>query len=75
MRQHRHEEETEDQGAAAPAEVGLHGQRQGRRSQKYIDKKADFVGAIVIYNDPTESSIQYAPYTLTVNGVIQPGGS
>ena len=45
------------------------------KAGKYIDRKADFVGAIVFYDDPTESSIQYAPYTLTVNGVTQPGGS
>lgn len=43
--------------------------------QKLIDKKADFVGAIVFYDDPSETSFQYAPYTLTVNGVVQPGGS
>ena len=42
--------------------------------QKYIDKKADFVAAIVTYEDPAESSDQYAPYRLTVNGVTQPGG-
>ena len=42
--------------------------------QKYIDKNADFVGAIVMYEDPSESSDQYAPYRLTVNGVVQPGG-
>jgi hypothetical protein len=42
--------------------------------QKYIDKKADFVAAIVTYEDPSESSNQYAPYRLTVNGVVQPGG-
>jgi hypothetical protein len=42
--------------------------------QKYIDKKADFVGAIVTYEDPAETSDQYAPYRLTVNGVVQPGG-
>jgi immune inhibitor InhA-like protein len=42
--------------------------------QKYIDKKADFVGAIVMYEDPSERSDQYAPYRLTVNGVVQPGG-
>ena len=36
---------------------------------------ADFVGAIVFYDDPSETSFQYAPYTLTVNGVVQPGGS
>jgi hypothetical protein len=42
--------------------------------QKYIDKNADLVAAIVTYEDPTESSDQYAPYRLTVNGVVQPGG-
>jgi hypothetical protein len=42
--------------------------------QKYIDKNADFVGAIVFYDDPAETSTQYAPYRLTVNGVTQPGG-
>jgi len=43
--------------------------------QKYIDKNAGFVGAVVTYDDPTETSTQYAPYTLSVNGVTQPGGS
>jgi len=43
--------------------------------QKYIDKKADFVGAVVTYNDPSETATQYAPYQLTVNGVVQPGGA
>lgn len=43
--------------------------------EKYIDRKADFVAAIVFYDDPAETSLQYAPYTLTVNGVTQPGGS
>lgn len=41
---------------------------------KYIDEDADFVAAVVTYDDPTESAVQYAPYTLTVNGVVQPGG-
>ena len=27
------------------------------------------------YDEPTEQVQQYAPYTLTVNGVVQPGGS
>jgi hypothetical protein len=42
--------------------------------QRYIDKKATLVSAIVFYDDPTETSTQYAPYRLTVNGVTQPGG-
>ena len=43
--------------------------------QKYIDKRADFVGVVVFYDDPSETSFQYAPYTLKVNGVTQPGGA
>ncbi|MGH3131336.1 MAG: peptidase M6, partial [Gaiellaceae bacterium] len=43
--------------------------------QKYVDRRADFVAAIVFYDDPSERSTQYAPYQLTVNGVVQPGGS
>jgi hypothetical protein len=42
--------------------------------QKYIDKNAGFVAAVVTYEDPTERVDQYAPYRLTVNGVVQPGG-
>jgi hypothetical protein len=42
--------------------------------QKYVDRKADFVAAIVFYDDPSETSTQYAPYRLAVNGVTQPGG-
>ncbi|HLT10760.1 MAG TPA: peptidase M6 immune inhibitor A [Micromonosporaceae bacterium] len=33
------------------------------------------VVAVVAYDEPTEEVSQYAPYTLTVNGVTQPGGS
>ncbi|MEU7901727.1 peptidase M6 immune inhibitor A [Actinoplanes sp. NPDC049118] len=33
------------------------------------------VVAIVAYDEPTGMIKQYAPYTLTVNGVVQPGGS
>jgi hypothetical protein len=35
----------------------------------------DKVVAIVAYDDPTELVQQYAPYTLEVNGVTQPGGT
>jgi hypothetical protein len=42
--------------------------------RKYVDTSADFVAAVVFYDDPTETSAQYAPYELTVNGVVQPGG-
>jgi hypothetical protein len=43
--------------------------------QKYIDKNASLVAAIVTYDDPSETSVKYAPYQLTVNGVVQPGGA
>ena len=29
--------------------------------------------AIVAYDEPTEQVTQYAPYSLTVNGIRQPG--
>ena len=32
------------------------------------------VVALVAYDEPTEQVTQYAPYALTVNGVLQPGG-
>lgn len=35
---------------------------------------ADTVVAVVAYDEPTERVQQYAPYRLTVNGVVQPGG-
>jgi Immune inhibitor A-like, MAM domain len=43
--------------------------------QKYIDKNADLVAAIVTHDDPSETADRYAPYQLTVNGVVQPGGA
>jgi hypothetical protein len=33
------------------------------------------VVVMVAYDEPTEQVQQYAPYTLTVNGVVQPGGT
>jgi hypothetical protein len=30
--------------------------------------------AVISYDDPTETVQTYAPYTLTVDGVSQPGG-
>jgi hypothetical protein len=47
----------------------------GANISRVIDKKADLVAAIVFYDDPTETSTQYAHYQLTVNGVVQPGGN
>lgn len=41
---------------------------------RYVDRNADFVGAIVTFNDPTETAKLSTRYQLTVNGVLQPGG-
>ena len=39
----------------------------GQELQKVLDGvRADFVGAIVTYDKPTETIIDYAPYSLTV---------
>jgi hypothetical protein len=40
-----------------------------------IGNASSLVGAIVTADDPTESAPSYPDYTLTVNGVVQPGGS
>jgi hypothetical protein len=42
---------------------------------RHLTPLVDVVAAIVTYDEPTETATQYAPYTLTVNGVVQPGGS
>lgn len=39
-----------------------------------IGTTAGTVAAVVTYEDSTETVLQTAPYTLTVNGVVQPGG-
>ena len=46
----------------------------GRR-ELALASRFDKVVAIVAYDEPTEQVQQYAPYTLKVNGVTQPGGS
>jgi hypothetical protein len=45
------------------------------RPQLALAAPFDKVVAIVAYDEPTEQVQQYAPYTLEVNGVTQPGGS
>ena len=45
------------------------------RGQLALASPFDKVVAIVAYDEPTEQVQQYAPYTLEVNGVTQPGGS
>jgi len=55
--------------------LGLH-----RAALAPIDQFAQLSGyqtvvAIIAYDEPTERVTQYAPYRLTVNGVLQPGGA
>jgi len=63
---------------ASIAEVSLDEDMNGVLTRgklvKAIGRKADVVAAIVTYHDRTEEVQQYAPYTLRVNGVVQPGG-
>jgi hypothetical protein len=42
--------------------------------RQLLRSNPDVVGAIVMYDEPTEQVHDYAPYRLTVNGVLQPGG-
>jgi hypothetical protein len=57
--------------------VGMSGKRA---AVVPIDQFAQLAGyrkvvAVVSYDDPTEHATQYAPYELTANGVVQPGGA
>ena len=56
--------------------VGLNGRRARAVPVEQFAALHDYpqVVAIVAYDEPTEQVTQYAPYTLTVNGVVQPGG-
>ena len=51
------------------------GSLSGGKLREELGRAGDTIAAIVTYHDSTESLTQPAPYTLTVNGVVQPGGS
>ncbi len=40
----------------------------------WILRPLNITGAIVMYDEPTETVTESAPYALRVNGVLQPGG-
>lgn len=42
--------------------------------RRLLPDRADLLGAVVVHDDPTETVQDPAPYTLRVNGVLQPGG-
>jgi hypothetical protein len=45
------------------------------RLERLLVRKANTVAVLVMYDEPTEQIAKYAPYALTANGVLQPGGS
>jgi hypothetical protein len=53
------------------------GRRELRLNRRQLRRARPFrkVVAIVAYDEPTEEVQQYAPYMLTANGVLQPGGA
>jgi hypothetical protein len=57
-----------------PLDANFDGSLSGADLDAIIGTDADTVAAIVTYEDSTETVLQAAPYTLTVNGVVQPGG-
>ena len=54
--------------------AGFAGSLSGGSLRSSLGNQSDTVAAIVTYDEPTESIERYAPYQLTVNGVVQPGG-
>jgi hypothetical protein len=65
-------------GHVRRAEIGLDARHDAVLTRRQLDRllgdHADAVGAIVMYDEPTEQVTDYAPYRLTVNGALQPGG-
>lgn len=57
-----------------PLDSDFRGALSGTAVTAALGSSAQTVGAIVTYDEPTELVNQYARYTLTVNGVTQPGG-
>jgi Immune inhibitor A peptidase M6 len=68
------EARTEAHIAQLPLGAGFTGSLSGTALTDAIGSTAEVVAAIVTYDEPTESFPDYASYTLTVNGVQQPGG-
>ena len=60
--------------AEVPLDESFTGALEGGELRSAIGTRAELVAAIVTYHDSGETILQYAPYTLTVNGEVQPGG-
>ena len=52
----------------------LRGELSGAALRRLLAPGYELVAAIVTHDDPTGTKVAYAPYTLRVNGVVQPGG-
>ena len=70
----------EDDGSVAwigelPIDSNFEGSLSGADLDAVIGTSAEVVAALVTYDDSTELITKYAPYTLEVNGVVQPGGA
>ena len=50
------------------------GSLTGGQLKKALGYGSQLAGAIVMFDEPTESVTKYARYKLTVNGEVQPGG-
>jgi hypothetical protein len=57
-----------------PLDANFDGSLSGADLDAVIGTDGDTVAAIVTYEDSTETVLQTAPYILTVDGVVQPGG-
>jgi hypothetical protein len=57
-----------------PLDSSFHGSLDASEIAAALGTTATTVGALVMYDEPTESILAEAPYALTVNGVVQPGG-
>jgi hypothetical protein len=69
------EAHTEAHIAQLVLDESFQGSLSGTELEDAIGTTAEVVAVIVTFDEPTETFAQYAPYELTVNGVLQPGGS
>ncbi|MFF4007037.1 choice-of-anchor J domain-containing protein [Streptomyces sp. NPDC001717] len=61
--------------ADVPLDADRHAALDERRLHRLLGARAETVFAIVDHYEPTETIMAPAPYRLTVNGALQPGGS
>lgn len=57
-----------------PLDADHHASLGREQLRRLLDTRAETVAAIVDHYEPTETVLAPAPYRLTVNGVLQPGG-